>query len=88
MPTDGYHGFIFNRQFHLANQMKPPSQVVRGRNGMQAVKPVNNDTIKCEIKWKQMDIASLCCLCVWLRKWLATKPRMKPCSYGKLNCVN
>ena len=57
MPTDGYHGFLLNRQFHLANQMKPPSQVVKGRNGMQAVKPVNNDTIKCEIKRKQMDIA-------------------------------
>ena len=57
MPTDGCHGFLFNRQFHLANQMKPPSQVVKGQNGMQAVKPVNNDTIKCEIKRKQMDIA-------------------------------
>ena len=84
MSTDGYHGFLLNRQFHLAYQMKPPSQVVKGRNGMQAVKPVNNDTIKCEIKRKQMDIASL-----WLRKEVvATKPRTKPCSYGKLNCVN
>jgi len=72
MPTDGYHGFLLNRQFHLANQMKPPSQVVKGRNGMQAVKPVNNDTIKCEIKRKQMDIASLCCLRVWLRKEVAS----------------
>ena len=72
MPTDGYHGFLLNRQFYLANQMKPPSQVVKGRSGMQAVKPVNNDTIKCEIKRKQMDIASLCCLRVWLRKEVAS----------------
>ena len=72
MPTDGYHGFLLNRQFHLANQMKPPSQVVKGRNGMQAVTPVNYDTIKCEIKRKQMDITSLCCLCVWLRKEVAS----------------
>ena len=72
MPTDGYHGFLLNRQFHLANQMKPPSQVVKGRNGMQAVKPVNNDTIKCEIKRKQMDIASLYCLRAWLRKKVAS----------------
>ena len=67
MSTDGYHGFLLNRQFHLANQMKPPSQVVKGRNGMQAVKTVNNDTIKCKIKRKQMDIASL-----WLRKEVAS----------------
>ena len=72
MPTDGYHGFLLNRQFHLANQMKPPSQVVKGRNGMQAVTPVNNDTIKCEIKRKQMDIASLYCLRVWLMKEVAS----------------
>ena len=72
MPIDGYLGFLLNRQFHLANQIKPPSQVVKGRNGMQAVKPVNNDTIKCEIKQKQMDIASLCCLPVWLSKEVAS----------------
>ena len=53
MPTDSYHGFLLNQQFHLANQMKLPSQVVKGRNGMQAVKAVNNDTIKCEIKQKR-----------------------------------
>ena len=69
MPTDSYHGFLFNRQFHLANQMKLPSQVVKGWNGMQAVKAVNNDTIKCGSK---MDLASLCCLCVWLRKEVAS----------------
>ena len=71
MPTDGYHGFLLNQQFHLANQMKLPSQVVKGRNSMQAVKPVNN-MIKCEIKWNKMDIVSLCCLRVWLRKEVAS----------------
>ena len=72
MPTDGYHGFLLNRQFYLANQMKPPSQVVKGRNGMQAVKPVNNDTIKCEIKRNQMDIASLYMLSTCMAKEVAS----------------
>ena len=72
MPTDGYHGFLLNWQFHLANQMKPPSQVVKGRNGIQAVKPVNNDMIKCKIKRNQMDIASLYMLSTRMAKEVAS----------------
>ena len=72
MPTDGYHGFLFNQQFHLVNQMKPPSQVVKGQNGMQAVKPVNNDTIKCEIKRTRSKWISLAMLSTCMAKEVAS----------------
>ena len=71
--------FYLIEQFHLANQMKSSSQVVKGRYGMQAVKPVNNDTIKREMKRKQN---------LWLTPLLHgvyVYRYRKPCSYGKLN---
>ena len=64
MPTAGYHKFLLNWQFYLANQMNSSSQGVKGRYGMQTVKLVNNDTIKHDVKYgSKMDITSLPCLC-------------------------